>query len=379
MSFNFDLTEFVKSRLMTKNPSKKEKPPKNDFSKLELEDNYYENLFLEEMEFKNDPKKEKIQKLLKKYCKSVEYFSSIEEEKKSKEYKVLIDLFLNDQTVINLLEDKENNNNNSNINIKNILISNKIKKIENRPDDSCKNWDLEKLKKMFDADEHKVYNELMKKNDKRNDNGGTINIINEEIKNQRKSFHENLKIKRNSKVKKEKTINENKIIQSIQNAFINEKEEDKREESINNLNDDEEQITEISPIKFDEKNLSEENPSSGEIKSFNSQKNNLTNKKENTSEFEPLTPLSKFEKSENSKSSNNKEFNSSNIKEVNETNDFSLNNESNGITDDPNEKENKNITLIKNNNICSNETKDSFSNNSSLASKNLAYLIYIFF
>ena len=374
MSLSIDLTEFVKSRFWPTNSFRKGKTRKNDASKLEQEDNYYENLFLEEMEFRNNPKKEKVQQLLKNYCKSVEYFSSIDEEKKSKEYKLLIDLLLNDTTVINLLENKNEDNDNNNNYIKKILISNKIKKMENVHNNTHKNnnFNLSKFKKIFNENENRVYNTLMNKNDKGKENECTMNLINEEINNQRNSFHENLKIKRNSKVKKDKNINENKIKQSIQNAFINETNESKKEENINNINDEEEEISEISPIKIEEKSSDKENSSTGEVKPFYYINNSINNvnfacNKNNTSEFEPLTPegYCKFEKNENS--DNNKEFKNSNIKEIN---DFSLNNETYAISGESNEKDKNNI-ILKNNNINSNETRDSFSNNSSLLSKHL--------
>ena len=390
MSFNTDLTELIKSRFNYLNQIENDNPQKNDNLKLKLEDNYYENLFLEEMEFKYNPQKEMIPKILRKYCKSVEYHSSIDEEKKSKEYKVLIDLFLNDPTVINLLENKENIDDN---NVKKILILNKQMKIDNLSHTDNIHNNLEKLKKIFNEDEHKIYNKLMNKYEKKNDNVDTVNIINEDISNQQNNFQKNLRIKRNSLVKKEKNINEDKITQSIKNAFINEKNVDKidnnySEEKINNSINS---VKEISPIKFEDNFSIKENQSTDEIKSFyylnnptsneNNQLFNIAINKKKTSEFEPLTPgdVSKFEKSENSKISNIKEFSNSNIKEINETNDFSLINENFTPSEESNKKIPKNGSILKVNNICLNETKEScniHTQNSSLSPKNLNDSLY---
>ena len=393
MSFSTDLTELIKRRFTYLNQIENDKSQKNDYLKLELEDNYYENLFLEEMEFKYNPKKEMIPKILKKYCKSVEYHSSIDEEKKSKEYKVLIDLFLNDPTVINLLENKENIDDN---NVKKVVISNKQKKIDNLSHTDNIHNNLEKLKKIFNEDERKIYNKLINQYEKKNDNVDTVNIINEDISNQQNNFQKNLRIKRNSLVRKEKNINEDKITQSIKNAFINEKSGNKldnkySEEAINNTIIS---VKEISPIRIEDNSSIKENSSTDEIKSFyylnnptNNENNQLFNianiviNKKKTSEFEPLTPgdASKFEKSESSKNSNIKEFNNSNIKEINETNDFSLINENYTPSEESNEKISKSGSILKDNNICLNETKESCNintPNSSLSPKKLNDSLY---
>ena len=39
-----------------------------------LEENYYENLFLEEMEFRNNPNSLNIKKVIQKQCQAVEFF-----------------------------------------------------------------------------------------------------------------------------------------------------------------------------------------------------------------------------------------------------------------------------------------------------------------
>ena len=133
MSFFNSLTDLQITPFMDMNRCQRSKSVQKKSLKLELEDNYYENLFLEEMEFKSNPKKEKIPKLIRKYCKAVEYFSSIEDNKKSKQYKTLIDFFLNEPTVLNLLDGMDNINADitSNSFMKKYIVSNKYKNLDN--------------------------------------------------------------------------------------------------------------------------------------------------------------------------------------------------------------------------------------------------------
>ena len=77
MSFESRLTEKQNSGFINFNLFEKNKHPKKVHSNLEFKDNFYENLFLKEMEFNMNPKKENIDNIIRYYCKSVEYFSSI--------------------------------------------------------------------------------------------------------------------------------------------------------------------------------------------------------------------------------------------------------------------------------------------------------------
>ena len=65
MSFESRLTEKQNSGLININLLEKNKHPKKVHSNLELEDNYYENLFLKEMEFNMNPKKEHIPNIIR--------------------------------------------------------------------------------------------------------------------------------------------------------------------------------------------------------------------------------------------------------------------------------------------------------------------------
>ena len=390
MSIEKILTVKGKSPFINANSFKKNISLKKDSLNIELDDNFYENLFLEEMDFQLNPNKDKITNIIRQQCRAVEYFSSIEDNKKVSQYKTLIDLFLNNPIVINLLDNKDNNNNNS---MKKILISNKNKVMNKLIAQDNIRLKYENNDIIIQQEEKdKLYN-LINKNENMIKNKPSIDLINEEIKNQKNKFKKNFLIKKHSIFKKEKNINENKLIQSIQNAFINEKKDKQTniyEEKDNNLSN-----TGVNnfPIKKKENSNNKENISNNIINSF-SFSNNLINErnkeninqlnilinKKNTSEFEPLTPeiFSKINQS-NNKSSVNNNYNN-NSEEITETNDFSLNNEN--YTTSTNEDKDtipKNDSLLKYNNICSNsnETKESenfnFSNitNSSQISKNL--------
>ena len=241
--------------------------------------------------------------------------------------------------------------------MKSILISNKNWKTYQILEEDNIHSGSELLENVLLKEENKKYNKLINKNEKENKKIIPVNLINEEIENQHNKFQKNLIMKK-TMIKKEKIINENKLIQSIQNVFINEKNEKAIKNKLN------------SPNK-NEQNSNKENISNNIINSFsysNNQSNN-TNKQENNlkinliinkknnSEFEPLTPenLSKFNQSDN-KSSIKKDC-KYNIEDINETNDFSLNNEKN--TTENNNKFQKDKSLLKNNILCSDETKDS--------------------
>ena len=214
-------------------------------------------------------------------------------------------------------------------------------------------------------------------------------MIKEEIKNQQNNFQRNLSLKKNSLHKRKKSNNKDKIIQSIQNAFINEKNENAIfEEKMDNLIKYECQDCPISPIILEQNSSNKGNSNVKEIKSFsfsndknNSDNNTMINisvNKKSTSIFEPLTPDNiKFEKNKErneSKSSNKHNLNNI-IEEANETNDFSLNVEKDRkVSENSNNKIQIYNSKIKSNNILSNETKESCNiniSNSSLFSKNL--------
>ena len=185
-------------------------------------------------------------------------------------------------------------------------------------------------------------------------------------------------MKKNTIYKKEKIINENKLIQSIQNAFINVENKNMEEKSNNSINS-----KSIYPIEK-EQNFNKENISNNIINSFsysNNQDNNINNKKnnpklkllinkKNTSEFEPLTPeqFSKFNQSNNRNNGNsiNRDY-KNNLAESNETKQFSLNND-NDTTTLENKESQKDKSIFKNNIICSDETKDSYNINFSNSS-----------
>ena len=238
MSFSSGLTEKENSHSININSIKKNKNPKKSHLNAKLEDNYYENLFKKEMEFNIHPKKENIPNIIREYCKAIEYFSSIGDDKKSQQYKVLIDLFLNNPLTINLLEGNENNNEND-INLslmKSILISNKNREIHQILEEDNIRSGSEQLKNTIHEEEYKKYNKLINKNEEENKNRISINLVNEEIENQHSNFQKNLIMKKNTIYKKEKIINENKLIQSIQNAFINVENKNMEEKSNNSIN-----------------------------------------------------------------------------------------------------------------------------------------------
>ena len=384
MSIEAKLTEIEKQSFINANSIQKNLSLKKDCLNIELDDNFYENLFLEEMDFHLNPKKDKIINIIRQYCKAVEYFSSIEDNKKVSQYKTLIDLFLNNPVVISLL-DNTNNNNNS---MEKILISNKNNEMKKLLDEDnklisknnniiCKGEEQDKLDKLINKNENMIKNRP------------SVDLVKEEINNQKNNFQKNLLIKKNSLFKKGKNINENKLIQSIQNAFINEKKDNQTiiyEEKSNNSSNFRKIIN---PIKNREISNNKENISNNILNSFsfsNNQKNennkknisqlNIIVNKKKTSEFELLTPeiFSKFTES-NNKTSKNKDY-INNSEEIIETKDFSLNNENFSVSEEKN-KIPKNIPLLKYNNIYSNETKEtdninfSIISNSSQISKNL--------
>ena len=107
----------------------------DDFE-LKLEENYYEKLFIEEMNFRNNPNKTIMKSIIQKHCQAVEYFSSIGDNKRAMNYKLLNNIFLNDPQVIETLDEEDNIDNNIDNNdikcdknklIKNILILNQKK------------------------------------------------------------------------------------------------------------------------------------------------------------------------------------------------------------------------------------------------------------
>ena len=390
MSIETNLTEIEKPPFINANLFQKNISLKKDCLNIELDDNFYENLFLQEMDFYLNPKKDKIIYIVRQYCKAVEYFSSIEDNIKVNQYKTLIDLFLNNPIVINLLDNKNNNNNS----MKKILIANKNREMKKLLVQDNIGLIYDNNNNINQQEEQDKLNKLINKNENMIKSRTSVDLVNEEIKNQKNNFQKNLLIKKNRLFKKDKNINENKLIESIQNAFINEKKDKQTiiyEEKINNSSNSGKKLI---PVKNKEIfNINKENISTNIINSLSFSNNpiNESNKeninqiniiinKKNTSEFEPLTPeiFSKFNTT-NNKSSINKDY-INNSEEITETNDFSLNNENYIVSSSEDKKKiQENNTLLKYNNICSNsnETKESdnidFSNftNSSQISKNL--------
>ena len=372
---------------------------KNDDLKLKLEENYYENLFLEEMEFRNNPNSSNIKKIIQKQCEAVEYFSSIGEDNLSKKYKLLNNIFLNDPLVINTLdidnhyEDNCNNDkNNKNKMIIDILIKNKkiyLDKYGENDDIDDFNFNMNNINIINiinenEKNEKEKYDKLMKKNSFEN-NIESINLINNEIDSQKNNFKKNLTLK----LQKKKSLNENKILQGIQNVFINTnndnkeiKPENNNNSNINNNNDIINIEKKISPIKIENNSSSDKEISSNDIKFSSNEKNNdkinpllnSANTKKNTSEFEPLTPVNKFEKNNklsNELKSSAKQDISVISEEINETNDFTIsNNDNENISNDKINKIEENNNNISNNislsNINSNSITKSYESSSNI-------------
>ena len=376
MSYKLKLTEIKNPKYANNNPLQRIKSLKENSLNYELDDNFYENLFLYESEFKMNPKKEKMQKILGKYCKAVEYFSANDDNKREKEYKMLIDLFLNSPNVLNLLDNKNNSNYDS---IKKIITDNKKNKMNNILEEDNITFHSSKIKKILKKEEKEKINKLINNDENEIKKKDSTNLINEDIKNQQNKFQQKLMIKKHSLFKKVKSINENKLLMSIQNASINENKEiekinigGKNSTNINN---------QISPIKNETNSDNKENISNNIINSF-SYSNNKNDKdnstilntiinKKKTSQFEPMTPLNsyKLDESNNKSSSTNKKM--YNSVEINETNDFSLNNDNDSPSDNIKTQNNK---ILKDTIICSDETKESYNisnNNSSKISEGL--------
>ena len=368
MSYELNLTEKERSKFIKNNSFQRKKSLGNNLFFYELDDNYYEKLFLRESEFKLNPKKEKISPIIRNYCKAVEYFSAIDDEKKIGEYKMLIDLFLNSPNVLNLLDNNLDNNDKENFNsMKKILIANKKRKMNNmiEEDGDDISFNSENINFLINQKGKEKLNKLINKDENEIKKKDSVNLINEDIKSQQNKFKQKLLIKRNSTFKKGKNINENNLVQSIQNASINGKKEfekiiigEKNSRSIEKS---------ISPIKIDSNSENKENISNNIINSYSNKTNeeennplsNITIDKKNTSEFEPLTPenFSKLNKSSNNKSSTTKKMQYNSV-EINETNDFTL------INDNFSNSNNSNSILQNNKllkeNICSDETKESY-------------------
>ena len=290
---------------------------------------------------------------------------------------MLIDLFLNSPNVLNLLDNKNNSNYDS---IKKIITDNQKNKMNNILEEDNITIHSSKIKKILKKEEEKEkINKLINDDENEIKKKDSTNLINEDIKNQQNKFQQKLMIKKHSLFKKVKSINENKLLMSIQNASINENKEiekinigGKNSTNINN---------QISPIKNETNSDNKENISNNIINSFSYSNNkndkdnstilNTINNKKKTSEFEPMTPLNsyKLDESNNKSSSTNKKM--YNSVEINETNDFSLNNDNDSPSDNIKTQNNK---ILKDTIICSDETKESYNisnNNSSKISEGL--------
>ena len=349
-------------------------------TKLQLEENFYEKLFLEEMKFRNNPNKANMKNIIRKHCHAVEYFSSIGDDKRAMRYKLLNNIFLNDPQVIQTLDEDNNNFKNESKNnlVTNILILNQKKNNEKFKENKDLNIIQTKFDFMFNQEQGKL-DELIKKKNSFENKIESINLINDEIQTQQNNFKKNLTLK----MQKKKSLNENKILQGIKNVLIKGKNKENKYNN-NNGNDEEEieminnsEINEnpianiekkISPIKLDQNYSDKETTTSNELKFDSNNNNNFNysnpllssaNNKKNTSEFEPLTPIN------NDKSKKTNEFKSSPkqdistiSEEVNETNDFSLTNNDNITSEENINKKEIRINQVE---ISSNETK--YSNN----------------
>ena len=123
--------------------------PSPEDTKLQLEENFYEKLFIEEMKFRNNPNKANMKNIIRKHCHAVEYFSSIGDDKRAMRYKLLNNIFLNDPQVIQTLDEDNNKNviNESKNNLlTNILILNQKKNNEKFKE----NKDLNIIQSKFD-------------------------------------------------------------------------------------------------------------------------------------------------------------------------------------------------------------------------------------
>ena len=392
-----ELTEEGKSSLINITPSKDNKSSKKGNFKLKLEDDFLEKLFSEEMELKMNPKKEAIPNIINKYCEIVEYYSSKDDEINAQKYKLLIDVFLNNPTVVNLLDNKEINEDNNVVNnnlLKKLIISNKKKHIDISDEIDDINFYFGKFKNFLGNDQKEIYNRLMNIN--RYKDANTEDIINKEIKDQQNNFQRKLTLKKvNTLHKRSKSSNENKIIQSIQNTYINKKIEryeindQLSDNKLNNLKSIDKQISPIilTPNSYNEDNSSITNNKSNYNISGNNPISNISINdfnENNISKFEPLTPgdINKFEISDEKNQSKNRSNKITIIDEINETNDFSINNLNDGMDEKDEIKEiedtseiNLNYEIQKDNKLNSNETKDISSvniKNSSLFSKKLS-------
>ena len=385
-----ELTDEGKSILINITPSKNNESCKKQNFKLTLDDDFLEKLFSEEMEFKMNPKKEAIPNIINKYCKIVEYYSSKDDETNAQKYKLLIDIFLNSPTVVNLLDNKEINEENDVVNknlLKKLIISNKKKHCDISEEIDDINFNFGKSKNFLLNDEKEIYNRLM--NNNRYKDANTEDIINKEIKDQQNNFQRRLSLKKvNTLHKRSKSSNENKIIQSIQNTYINKKIE--KNDINGQLSDDKYKSidNQISPIILTQNSSNEENSSIIDNKSnYNISGNNpISNislndiNETNISKFEPLTPsdINKFDISDEKNQSKNRNNKITIIDEINETNDFSMNNLNEGMDeiDEIKEIDDLSCEIQKDNKLNSKETKDIFSNinikNSSLFSKKLS-------
>ena len=301
-------------------------------------------------------------------------FSSIGEDNKSSRYKLLNNIFLNDPLVIDTL-DKDNKNyeeNHKNKSILDILIQNKKSNLNKNEEINdfdefnfnTNNINIINIINENEKNEKEKFDKLMKENNIFQNNTNkiqTINLINDEINSQKDNFKKNLSLK----LQRKKNSNENKILQGIQNVFININNKEEKQEKNNNINTKMNNDIiinyekKISPIKLENNSSSLSPLSSNALKfSSNSKSNeinnpllNSANNKKNsldTSEFEPLTPtLNKLEKNKNTKCSakQDKLDNISIIsEEINETNDFTLSN-----NDNENISNNNSINIIINN------------------------------
>ena len=272
------------------------------YKELKLPPQFYENLFANEMEFKEKPKKELIPKIIEKYCLAVEYFSSKGDDLRTDKFKFLLNIFLFDSNVLSLLNDDETLANPVKKNLKNeLIIKNIEKQLEQNFDSNSK---IYKLNQFNDENDFKIKQKIHNGNTEMK-RKNTMDILLNEIEIQQNNFKKKLFLKKILK-NKNKKISKEQIKRSIQNTTIISRINENKE----NENQNKSSISQISPIKTKENsnsNFNKVNISNEEISSFlDSAKNNI-NLKDTPSPFEPFTPdnSTKNDNSENNKKNKN--------------------------------------------------------------------------
>ena len=360
--FNEHIEQQKNHKKLNNTPNHINKSKVKKYNKFKLPTHFYENLFMNEMEFKIKPQKELILKIIQKYCSAIEYFFSIGDDIGINKFRVLLKVFLFDPKVVSFLEDDNSLKNSvKSINLKNeLIIQDNVEQFDQNFDSNSK---ILKLNQLNNENDYNIKNiihtgntEMKRKN--------TMNILINEIEIQENNFKKKLFLK---KVKKNNNQDSTKeqIKKSIQNTSIMNKNTDNKE----NEDQNQSSISQISPIRTNENSFSNSNKiniSNEEVSSFldsaKNNNNNSSNKQKDTpSRFEPFTPINSDKNDSNENYKKNK----------NETvHDFNENFELNFDLNEKN-KSNKNLSpkneiLINNNEIreIGNGSNNSFSTNS---------------